>query len=107
MEFYYLSALGASLLCFFIIGICVCRLNLCKGSLRPRIKYTALILAASVAGLQPYYAEQFPGAGAVALAGCVIWLLVDGAPAWRRYRHIDHPMETQIFDPDTDGGDDD
>lgn len=106
MELYYLMALATSFLCFLIIGICICRLNLCESKLRPRIKYTALILAASMAGMQPYYADKFPGAGALILAACIAWLLIDGAASWRSYRNIEpRALDTQIFDPDLHGDD--
>lgn len=108
MQLYYLTSLCTSFLCFFVIGICVCRLNLCKKKLRPRIKYTALILGASVAGMQPYYADQFPGVGALILVVMVVWVLIDGAPAWRSYKNrAPQPMDTQIFDPDIHGETDD
>jgi len=107
MELYYLTTLATSFLCFLVIGICICRLNLCGKKIRSRIKYTALIFAASVAGMQPYYTDKFPGVGALIMVACVVWLLVDGAPAWRSYRHIEGAyLDTQIYDPDLHGGED-
>ena len=108
MQFYYLTSLATSFLCLFVVGICICRLNRCKKRLRPRIKYTGLILAASVAGMQPYYAAQFPGAGALVMALCLIWLLVDGAESWRSYKDKEpQVLDTHIYDPDIDGEEND
>ncbi|CAK7048538.1 hypothetical protein [Saezia sanguinis] len=105
-TFYYLTALVTGILCFGVIAISVFRLNLCGSRLRPRFKYTALILCASVAGCQPYLSSTLQGVGSLALVGSVIWLLVDGAPAWRQYAHKGgQEFDTQIFDPETFGED--
>jgi hypothetical protein len=57
-----------------------------------------------VAGCQPYLSSTLQGVGSLALVGGVIWLLVDGAPAWRQYANKGgQEFDTQIFDPETFG----
>lgn len=105
LTFFYLSAATTSLLCVAIISIAIVRLGLCYKNTRPRIKYTTLILCAAVAGLQPYFANYFPGIGTMALAATLAILLFDGTPAFHFYKDKEQPFDTQIFDPDVHGED--
>lgn len=104
-ETYYVMALATSLLCVVVVGITVIRLGLCCGHLRPRFKYTAVILSSFIGAAQPYINSDMPGIGCVALAVCILILLIDGTPPFRNYKNKNNFFETQVFDSEFHGED--
>ena len=99
MNSYYLTTLVTTIICMLIIGVSLIRLGLCGKKLRIQIKYTAIVLLALIAALQPYYLQYISGVAPLALASCIMLLLIDGAPALRFYKNETHEFETQIYDP--------
>lgn len=102
---YYLSALLTAAICMAVVGIAILRLGLCGGCMRPRLKYTAVILSAFIAAGQPYINAKMPGIGCLALAICILLLLIDGAPPFKWYRDKNQFFDTQIYNPNLHGDD--
>lgn len=105
-ETYYVMALVAAVISVRVIYIAIVRLSICRGNIRPRIKYTFIILCTSSAALQPYFLDM-PALGRVLLTICLWWVLTDGASAYRTYKNKDKEQnfksfDTRLFDPKKD-----
>lgn len=98
MNSYYLTTLVTTIICMLIIAVSLIRLGLCDKNLRIQIKYTAIVSLAFIAALQPYYLQYISGIAPLALASCIMLLLIDGAPALHLYKNETHQFETQIYD---------
>lgn len=73
-----------AVICFAIIGICICRLTKVNENYRLRIgiKYVVLLMGAALYAMAPYL-KEFQGWTGALFSGSVLFLLLAESADWR------------------------